>query len=41
VYGDDWEDNPATQIKWGLDYIKGRYDTPCGGWTFFQNNGWY
>lgn len=41
VYGDDWEDNPATQIKWGLDYIKGRYDTPCGAWTFFQNNGWY
>lgn len=41
VYGDDWEDNPATQIKWGLDYIKGRYKTPCGAWTFFQNNGWY
>jgi hypothetical protein len=41
VHGDDWEDNPATQIKWGLDYIKGRYDTPCGAWTFFQNNGWY
>lgn len=40
-HGDDWRTNPATQIKWGLDYIKGRYNTPCGAWTFFQNNGWY
>ncbi|MGH2598407.1 MAG: transglycosylase SLT domain-containing protein [Dehalococcoidia bacterium] len=40
-HGDDWRTNPATQIKWGLDYIKGRYYSPCGAWTFFQNNGWY
>ncbi|MGH3712737.1 MAG: lytic transglycosylase domain-containing protein [Micromonosporaceae bacterium] len=40
-YGDDWRTNPVPQIKWGLDYIKGRYDTPCGAWGFFQNNGWY
>ncbi|MGH3736892.1 MAG: lytic transglycosylase domain-containing protein [Micromonosporaceae bacterium] len=40
-HGDDWRTNPVPQIKWGLDYIKGRYDTPCGAWTFFQNNGWY
>lgn len=40
-YGDDWQTNPVPQIKWGLDYIKGRYDTPCGAWTFFNNNGWY
>lgn len=39
--GDDWETNPATQIKWGLGYVKGRYDTPCGAWQFFQNNGYY
>jgi hypothetical protein len=37
----DWRTNPATQIKWGLGYIKGRYDTPCGAWTYFQNNGSY
>lgn len=37
----DWRTNPATQIKWGLGYIKGRYDTPCGAWTFFQNNNHY
>ncbi len=39
--GSDWRTNPATQIKWGLGYIKGRYGTPCGAWTFFQNKGWY
>ncbi|ROT32146.1 lytic transglycosylase domain-containing protein [Micromonospora sp. HM5-17] len=39
--GSDWKTNPATQIKWGLGYIKGRYDTPCGAWTFFQEEGWY
>ncbi|MCW6005182.1 lytic transglycosylase domain-containing protein [Micromonospora sp. CPCC 205371] len=39
--GSDWETNPATQIKWGLGYVKGRYKTPCGAWTYFQNNGSY
>lgn len=37
----DWRTNPATQIKWGLGYIKGRYKTPCGAWGYFQNNGHY
>jgi hypothetical protein len=32
AFGSDWKTNPATQIKWGLDYIKRRYDTPCGAW---------
>ena len=40
-FGDDWQTNPATQIKWGLDYIEGRYDTPCGAWEHSQNTGWY
>jgi hypothetical protein len=39
--GDDWKTNPATQIKWGLGYVKGRYDTPCGAWSHFQSEGWY
>ncbi|MFF5177463.1 lytic transglycosylase domain-containing protein [Micromonospora sp. NPDC000316] len=39
--GADWQTNPATQIKWGLGYIKGRYKTPCGAWTYFQNNNTY
>ncbi|MGN9912038.1 lytic transglycosylase domain-containing protein [Phytohabitans sp. LJ34] len=39
--GDDWETNPATQIKWGLGYIKGRYGDPCGAWAHSQDVGWY
>jgi resuscitation-promoting factor RpfB len=39
--GPDWQTNPATQIKWGLDYIQGRYGTPCGAWSFWEANGWY
>lgn len=39
--GADWETNPTTQIKWGLDYIAGRYGTPCGAWSFWQANNWY
>jgi hypothetical protein len=39
--GSDWKTNPATQIEWGLGYIKGRYDTPCGAWSHSQNVGWY
>lgn len=39
--GEDWKTNPATQIKWGLGYIEGRYETPCGAWNAFQNKGWY
>jgi hypothetical protein len=37
----DWKTNPATQIKWGLKYIEGRYDTPCGAWSHSQSTGWY
>jgi hypothetical protein len=39
--GSDWKTNPATQIKWGLGYIKGRYGTPCKAWGHSQNVGWY
>lgn len=38
---DDWKTNPATQIKWGLGYIEGRYDDPCGAWRHSQSSGWY
>lgn len=40
-FGGDWEYNPATQVKWGLSYIKSTYDTPCGAWQTFLNKGWY
>lgn len=39
--GSDWQTNAATQIKWGLGYIKGRYGTPCGAWGHSQAKGWY
>lgn len=39
--GSDWRTNPSTQITWGLDYIAGRYGTPCGAWSSFQSKGWY
>lgn len=39
--GDDWQTNPATQIRWGLGYIQDRYGDPDGAWAFFQANGWY
>lgn len=39
--GSDWATNPATQIKWGLGYISGRYSTPCGAWSAFKSKGWY
>ncbi|MEU8208505.1 lytic transglycosylase domain-containing protein [Micromonospora sp. NPDC049044] len=37
----DWRTNPATQITWGLGYIKGRYNSPCGAWSYFQSHGHY
>ncbi|WP_163573281.1 lytic transglycosylase domain-containing protein [Fodinicola feengrottensis] len=39
--GPGWRDDPATQIKWGLDYIKKRYSTPCKAWAIWQTRGWY
>ncbi|MGW2178859.1 aggregation-promoting factor C-terminal-like domain-containing protein [Streptomyces sp. NPDC001732] len=39
--GADWQTNPATQIKWGLNYMNGRYGSPCGAWSFWQANHWY
>ncbi|MGW0823541.1 aggregation-promoting factor C-terminal-like domain-containing protein [Streptomyces sp. NPDC002845] len=39
--GSDWKTNPATQIKWGLDYMNDRYGSPCGAWNFWQANNWY
>lgn len=31
----------ATQIKWGLTYIKGRYGSPQMAWAHEQSNNWY
>ncbi|MDX3644636.1 transglycosylase SLT domain-containing protein [Streptomyces sp. MB09-02B] len=39
--GSDWQTNPATQIKWGLNYMESRYGSPCEAWSFWQANHWY
>ena len=39
--GSDWKTNAATQIEWGLDYMKDRYGSACGAWDFWQANGSY
>ncbi|GAB2951219.1 transglycosylase SLT domain-containing protein [Streptomyces heilongjiangensis] len=39
--GSDWQTNPATQIKWGLNYMESRYGSPCEAWSFWQANNWY
>ncbi|WP_240662386.1 NlpC/P60 family protein [Streptomyces sp. WAC 06738] len=41
--GSDWKTNPATQIAWGLKYIKGRYGNPGNAWAKWQARSphWY
>ena len=39
--GPDWQTDAATQIKWGLEYIKSTYGSPCGAWAHEQATGWY
>ncbi len=39
--GPNWQTDAATQIRWGLGYIKGLYGSPCGAWAHSQATGWY
>ena len=39
--GADWLTNPATQIEWGLGYIRDVYGTPCAANAFKMANNWY
>jgi hypothetical protein len=39
--GSDWQTDAATQIKWGLEYIKGTYGSPCAAWDHEEAIGWY
>jgi hypothetical protein len=39
--GADWQTNAATQIRWGLTYIQGRYGSPCGAWSHEESGNWY
>jgi uncharacterized protein YabE (DUF348 family) len=40
-YGSDYLTNARTQIAWGLNYIGGRYSTPCGAFGHWQDYNWY
>ena len=39
--GPDWQTNATTQIRWGLQYIKGTYGSPCAAWAHEEATGWY
>jgi len=39
--GPDWQTNAATQIRWGLGYIKSLYGSPCGAESHEEASGWY
>ena len=39
--GSDWANDAATQIRWGLDYIRSSYGTPCGAWDHEMAYNWY
>jgi resuscitation-promoting factor RpfB len=39
--GPGWQDDAGVQIRWGLGYIKARYVSPCGAWSFWQGHNWY
>jgi hypothetical protein len=39
--GPDWQSDASTQIRWGLDYIKDTYGSPCGAWDHEEEDGWY
>jgi hypothetical protein len=39
--GSDWRTNPATQIIWGIQYMKSRYGSPCSARSFKASHGWY
>ncbi len=39
--GPDWQTDAATQIRWGLEYIRDTYGSPCGAWAHEEATGWY
>jgi len=41
--GKDWMSNPITQVRWGLEYIAGRYGSACNAWWFWLRHypHWY
>ena len=40
-FGSDWQTNPETQVRWGVNYIKHRYGSPCGAMAHSNKFNWY
>ena len=40
-FGADWQTNPETQVRWGINYIKHRYGAPCGAMAHSNKLNWY
>ena len=39
--GPDWRTDPATQIRYGLGYIRAVYGEPCRAWQHEEEKSWY
>jgi hypothetical protein len=39
--GADYMTNPATQIRWGLAYVRDTYGDPCTAWSHETADSWY
>ena len=39
--GPGWRTSAATQIRWGLGYIRSTYGSPCAAWSHEEADGWY
>ena len=39
--GAGWQSDAATQISWGLGYIRAMYGSPCAAWGHEEAAGWY
>ena len=37
----DYMTNYKSQVDWGINYIKNRYQTPSKAWEFWQQHKWY
>jgi len=37
----DYMTSAESQIRWGLEYIRATYGTPCSAWSFKAGAGWY
>lgn len=39
--GSDWRTNPFTQVRWGIAYIRDRYETPRAALRHIDGRGWH